>query len=98
MTTFLGVSPSDVCEGDTKPSATDPRIRKHSASHRRIDRGVRAAEGGYEPSLQGLGRRLRPTAGPRFVPRGWGTAVGTPGALVHERQARKAAGDDGSFP
>ena len=27
MTTFLGVSPSEVCEWDTKASASDPRAR-----------------------------------------------------------------------
>jgi hypothetical protein len=97
MTTFLGVSPSDVCEWDTKPSATDP-TGQEALGVGSADRSVRAAEGRYEPSLQGLGRRLRPTPGPKFVTRRWGTAVGTLGHLVHERQARKAAGGDGSFP
>jgi hypothetical protein len=61
MTMFLGVRSSEVCEWDTKPSATDPRVREQSASDRRCHRGVQAAEGASEASLQGLGRRLRPT-------------------------------------
>jgi hypothetical protein len=90
MTTFLGVSPSDVCEWDTKPSATDPRIRNHSASHRRVDRGVQAAAGGCEPSLRGLGRRVRPTRG-RVVPRRCGSAVGT-----REASGPRTPGEEGS--
>ena len=34
MTTFLGVSSSDVCEWDTKLSATDPRVREHQNDER----------------------------------------------------------------
>jgi hypothetical protein len=50
MTTFLGVSPSNVCEWDTKPSASDPRVREQLASDRRIHRRVQAAEGASEPA------------------------------------------------
>jgi hypothetical protein len=64
MTTYLGVSPSDVCEWDTKPSATDP-TGQEVLGVGSADRSARAgAEGGYEPSVQGLGRRLRRNRGP----------------------------------
>jgi hypothetical protein len=77
MTTFLGVSASDVCEWDTKPSATDPRVRAQLASDRQCHRGVQAAQGASEPSLQGLGIRHRPTRDRGCVPRRCGSAVGT---------------------
>ncbi len=35
VTMFLGVSSSDVCEWDTKLSATDPRVRDNSPWYRR---------------------------------------------------------------
>ncbi len=95
---FWGSARAMSANGTQSRAQAIQRVTKHSASDRRIDRGVRAGEAGYEPFLPRLGRRLRPTPGPRFVPRRWGTAVGTLGPLVHERQARKAAGDDGSFP
>ena len=90
MTTFLGVSSSDVCEWDTKASATDRRVREQLASDRRIDRGVQAAEGGSEPSLQGLGRRLRPTRDRGSCREDVARQSERDRPLVHERQARKA--------
>jgi hypothetical protein len=56
MTTFLGVSPSDVPEWDTKPSATDPRVRDHSSSGRRTRSAVQAPEAASERSFEGLGK------------------------------------------
>ncbi len=43
MTTFLGVRPSDVCDWDTKPSATDLEVMDRSESDRRVHQGVLAA-------------------------------------------------------
>jgi hypothetical protein len=66
MTMFLGVSSSDVCDWDTKLSATDPRVKELLAADRRCRRGVQAARvhsrhrfkgsvGGFAPT----GARLR---------------------------------------
>jgi hypothetical protein len=90
MTMFLGVSSSEVCEWDTKPSATDPRVREQLASDRRIHRGAQAADGGFEQSLQGLGWRLRPTRGRGSCRENvaWQSERDRP--LVHERQVRGA--------
>jgi hypothetical protein len=94
MTMFLGVRSSEVCEWDTKPSATDPRIRKHSASRRRIDRGVQVAAGGFEASLSLHDRRLRRTRGRGSSGDDGARRSERDRAVVHERQARKATGDD----
>jgi mannose-6-phosphate isomerase-like protein (cupin superfamily) len=54
MTTFWGVSGSDVCEWNTKPSAPDPRVKDHSPLGRRSRSAVRAPEAASERSLEGL--------------------------------------------
>jgi hypothetical protein len=90
MTTFLGVSPSDVCEWDTKPSATDPRVREQLASDRQCHRGVQAAQDASEPSLPGLGTRHRPTRdrGSHREDVAWQSERDR--ALDHDRQGRTA--------
>ncbi len=62
MTMFWGVSSSDVCEWDTKLSATDPERSHRALGGGSADPSGRAgARGASEPSLQLLGWRLRPT-------------------------------------
>jgi hypothetical protein len=49
VTMFWGVSSSDVCEWDTKASATDRRVREQLTSRRRCQRHVQAPERASEP-------------------------------------------------
>ncbi len=52
MTTFLGVSPSDLCEWDTKPSATDrgdqgiPGVGSADPSGLQLDEAASPRDGG----------------------------------------------------
>jgi hypothetical protein len=90
MMTFLGVRPSDVCEWDTKASASDPRVRERLASDRRCRRGEQAAEGGSEPLLHELGWRLRYTRGPGLCREEVTWQLERDKPLVHEPRTRKA--------
>ncbi len=77
MTTFLGVSPSDVCVWDTKASATDPRVREQLG----VGSAVPSGRAGGRGCIRAVASRARkedsPHPGPAYVPRRCGSAVGT---------------------
>jgi hypothetical protein len=65
MTTFLGVSSSDVCEWDTKPSATD-RARSHGALG--VGSAVPSGRAGGRGCIRGVASRARLEASPHPGP------------------------------